>query len=81
MMRKPYKMVAPGNMAGVYRATRVGSSTCSKPSVSQDGAVLGLGDVEIDPSLHSRSLSGEEQFVIQHALEHGITDGDGCSYY
>jgi len=80
-MRKPYKMVAPGPMAGVYRPTRVGSSTCAKPSVSQDGTVIGMGDTEIDFSEHSRSLSGSEMFVIQHALENGITDGSGCSYY
>ena len=80
-MRRPYKMVGPGPMAGVYRATRVSSSTCAKPGTSVDGVAIGIGDTEIDFSEHSRSLSGQEMFMVQHALENGLTDGDGCYYH
>jgi hypothetical protein len=80
-MRRPIKMVAPGTIQGRIRPQRIPSSTCARPSVSQDGTVLGVGDTEIDFSDHPRSLNGEEMFLVQHALENGITEGDGCYYH
>jgi hypothetical protein len=61
-------------MAGVYRATRVGSSTCPKPSQSTDGATLGL----VDYSDHS--VSAADKFMAG-CVERGDYSPDLISYF
>jgi hypothetical protein len=79
-MKRPIKMVPPGNMAGVYRAQRVSSSTCQRPSSSQEGAVIGNQDTEIDFSDFPRALNGVEKAILYNALDND-TLHEGCSYY
>jgi hypothetical protein len=61
-------MVGPGNMAGVYRATRVGSSTCPKPAQSTADAVVGLVDFS------KGSVSAQDLFMAQCAQDWSDAD-------
>lgn len=79
-MRRRIQMQPPGVMY-VSRPQRVKSTTCPKPQVSVDGAVLGNETTDLDFASNSERLSGQDLFVLHNALETGvITEGSGLYY-
>ena len=64
-------MIPPGNITGRFKPVRVGSSTCSRPGMSQDGTVTGVVS-ELAQEM-PYSLTGPEVHVLSMVEQGSIS--------
>lgn len=73
-MRRPIQMQPPGNMAGVFKAQRVGSSTCPKPQTSTADGTHGLVDF-------ADGFVNPETLFVAEAVQKGNFSDDVFTYF